>query len=52
MAVATNKRRIAKNTLFLYGRMFFSLIVSFLTAGVLLSTLGVVDYGIYNTGPV
>lgn len=48
MAVATNKRRIAKNTLFLYGRMLFSLIVSFLTAGVLLSTLGVVDYGIYN----
>lgn len=48
MTATTDKRKIAKNTLFLYGRMLFSLIVSFLTAGVLLSTLGVVDYGIYN----
>lgn len=43
-----NSNRIAKNTLFLYIRMLFSLLVSLYTSRVILHTLGVVDYGIYN----
>lgn len=40
--------RIAKNTLFLYLRMFLVLIVSLYTTRVVLNALGVVDYGINN----
>ena len=43
-----NTKRIAKNTLMLYGRMLFSMVVSLYTSRVVLNTLGVVDYGIYN----
>ncbi len=43
-----NNKRIAKNTLVLYVRMFFSLLVSLYTARVILNTLGVADYGINN----
>ena len=43
-----NTRRIAKNTLFLYVRMLFSMLVSLYTSRVVLNTLGVEDYGIYN----
>lgn len=46
---STNNKRIAKNTMFLYIRMFFTLIVSLYTSRVVLNTLGVVDYGVYNT---
>lgn len=45
----SNNKRIAKNTMFLYIRMFFSLIVSLYTSRVVLNTLGIVDYGVYNT---
>lgn len=45
---SSNNKRIAKNTLFLYGRMLFSLVVSLFTSRVILSALGVDDYGIYN----
>lgn len=41
-------QRIAKNTLMLYVRMLFSMIVSLYTSRVVLNTLGVEDYGIYN----
>jgi len=41
-------KRIAKNTLYLYLRMMFSMAVSFYTSRVVLATLGVEDYGIYN----
>jgi len=41
-----NTARIAKNTLFLYGRMLFGMIVSLYTSRVILNSLGVVDYGI------
>ncbi len=41
-------KRIAKNTLFLYGRMLFVLFVSIYTTRVVLNTLGVEDYGVYN----
>lgn len=39
---------IVKNTLFLYFRMFITMIVSLYTVRVVLRTLGVVDYGVYN----
>ena len=39
---------IAKNTLFLYIRMFFVLLVSLYTSRVVLNVLGVSDYGVYN----
>lgn len=41
-------KRIAKNTLMLYGRMLFSMAVSLYTSRLVLNTLGVEDYGIYN----
>lgn len=43
----TNKR-IAKNTIFLYIRMFLIMGVSLFTSRVILQALGVEDYGIYN----
>lgn len=43
-----NNKRIVKNTLLLYVRQLLILIVSLYTVRVVLSTLGVVDYGIYN----
>lgn len=44
----TNNKRIAKNTLMLYIRMLFGMMVSLYTSRVVLNTLGVEDYGIYN----
>lgn len=43
-----NNRRIAKNTLMLYFRMILTMLVSLYTSRVILNTLGVEDYGIYN----
>lgn len=43
-----NNKRIAKNTLYLYARMFLSMGVSLFTSRVVLNTLGVTDYGIWN----
>ena len=45
---AENNKRIAKNTLFLYFRMLLTMVVSLYTSRVILQTLGVEDYGIYN----
>lgn len=45
---AENNKRIAKNTLLLYIRMLFSMAVSLYTSRVVLSVLGVIDYGINN----
>ena len=45
---ADNNKRIAKNTLLLYIRMFFMMGISLYTSRVVLNTLGVEDYGIYN----
>lgn len=42
-------RRIAKNTLLLYFRMFIIMGVTFYTTRIVLNVLGVSDYGIYNT---
>ena len=43
-----NNRRIAKNTLMLYFRMILTMMVSLYTSRVILNTLGVEDFGIYN----
>lgn len=43
-----NNKRIAKNTFFLYVRMFFVMLVALYTTRVILNALGVLDYGIYN----
>lgn len=45
---SVNNKRIAKNTIVLYFRMIFVLFVSLYSTRVILNTLGVVDYGIYN----
>ena len=45
---STSNKRIAKNTIFLYIRMFFVLVVSLFTTRIVLQALGVIDYGIYN----
>ena len=44
----SSNRRIAKNTLILYLRMIFILCVGLYTSRIVLNTLGVEDYGIYN----
>ena len=46
--MSTNSKRIAKNTLLLYIRMLFLMIVNLYTSRVILRILGVEDYGIYN----
>ena len=43
-----NNKRIAKNTLLLYFRTLFIMLVTLYTSRVVLNTLGVTDYGIYN----
>ena len=43
-----NNKRIAKNTLLLYVRTLFIMLVTLYTSRVVLNTLGVTDYGIYN----
>ena len=43
-----NNKRIAKNTMLLYLRMLFIMAVQLFTSRVVLNTLGVVDYGLYN----
>lgn len=48
VTTAENSKRIAKNTLLLYVRTLFGMIVGFYTSRVLLKTLGVEDLGIYN----
>lgn len=45
---STNSKRIAKNTIVLYFRMLFLMLVSLYTSRVILDALGVEDYGIYN----
>ena len=43
-----NSERIAKNTLLLYIRLIFTMAVGLFTSRVILATLGVDDYGVYN----
>lgn len=48
MNISASNKRLVKNTLILYLRMFFTMAIGFYTSRVVLSTLGIVDYGIYN----
>ena len=43
---AENNKRIAKNTLMLYGRMLFTMLISLYTTRVILNVLGADDYGL------
>ena len=43
-----NNKRIAKNTSFMFLRMLLVLVVGLYTSRVILRTLGVEDFGIYN----
>ena len=43
-----NNKRIFRNTLMLYIRMLFTVVVSLYTSRVVLDTIGIDDYGIYN----
>lgn len=43
-----NSTRLAKNTLALYLRTFFTMLISLYTSRVVLNTLGISDFGIYN----
>lgn len=43
-----NNKRIAKNTLMLYIRMFLTMGITLFTSRVVLQVLGVEDFGIYN----
>ena len=45
---SSNNKRIARNTLLLYFRMFITMAVGLFTSRVILDSLGVEDYGIYN----
>lgn len=47
-AQTENNKRIAKNTMLLYMRMFFIMAVTLYTSRVVLNVLGVEDFGIYN----
>ena len=44
---ATNSRRLARNTIMLYFRMFVMILIGLYTSRVVLQVLGVTDYGIY-----
>lgn len=46
--MSINTNRIARNTIFLYIRMFFVLIISFYCSRIVLKALGETDFGIYN----
>lgn len=48
MNQSENNRRIAKNTLMLYVRMLFGMLVSLYTSRLVLQALGVEDFGINN----
>lgn len=45
----SSSKTIAKNTMFLYFRMMFTMLISLYTSRIILQKLGVDDYGIYQT---
>ena len=45
---SANNKRIAKNTMYMYFRMGINMLVSLYTSRVVLSYLGICDFGIYN----
>lgn len=44
----TDNKRLSKNTLVLYLRMIFTMVLNLYTSRLVLQALGVVDFGIYN----
>ena len=48
MNYIVDNKRIARNTLFLYFRMFITMGISLYTSRLVLNILGVDDFGIYN----
>ena len=44
----SNNKRIAKNTFYISIQSVISMLVSFYTSRIILSSLGVEDFGIYN----
>lgn len=48
MTQLSNSKQITRNSLFLYFRMLLIMLVSLYTVQVVVSTLGVIDYGIYS----
>jgi Membrane protein involved in the export of O-antigen and teichoic acid len=46
--ISENSKRLARNTLLLYFRMFLLLLIGLFTSRVVLRTLGVDDYGVYQ----
>lgn len=48
MNQSTNNRRIMKNAMYMYIRMFVMMILSLYTSRIILQTLGFENYGIYN----
>lgn len=48
MAHNSKDKRIAKNTIFMYMRMLFLMVVSLYTSRIVLKTLGTEDFGTYN----
>ena len=48
MSVNQDNKRVAKNTVYMYIRMAFSMLVGLYTSRVVLQVLGVEDYGLYN----
>lgn len=46
--IISSNKTIAKNTLFLYARMLFNLVVSLYTSRVILDVLGVTDLGVFQ----
>jgi len=47
--ISENSRRIARNTVFLYFRMFLLMVIGLATTRIILHTLGFDDYGLYKT---
>ena len=48
MEAQTSNKMLIKNSLFLYFRRFFTMLVSVYTSRVILQVLGIEDYGLYN----
>ena len=48
MSKTSSNKRIAKNTILLYFRMMFMMLITLYTSRVVLHVLGVEDFGIYN----
>ncbi len=48
MSETSTSKRLAKNTIFMYLRMGFLMLISLYTSRVILRQLGVEDYGVYN----